>query len=222
MTDFTTKPRKYYADRLWNYPTGAGLPSGFTARWATTNISWSVQAETADGAPSDKEIKATITLAGHYAVSFDRAGQRANVDALVLVLAPGTSGTSSHGGVAIRISGSAGSENAYTASLRSSAGAASSLRLMKLVAGTETQIAVHSLTWTANTWYYIRLRSFGTSLKSKIWALGSAEPSSWQIDTTDSDVTGAGYCGIYVRHAGTNPAISYIAVSQNFAAPRVA
>jgi hypothetical protein len=219
VTDFTTRPRKYFADRLWNHAIGAGLPTGFTARMDTTDSTWAVQAESAAGPPSDKEIKATLAAVGHYGVSLDSVGQKADLGVIGLVLAPTTTGSANHGGVAVRMSGSAGSENCYYASLRSTTGAASALRVARVVSGTDTLLANFSIVWTVNTWYFIRLRAFGTAVKAKIWAQGAAEPTTWGVEATDANVTGAGYAGFYARQTSSDPAFAYVAATQNYPPP---
>jgi hypothetical protein len=41
----------------------------------------------------------------------------------------------------------------------------------------------------AETYYNIRFRVVGDTLKAKYWATGTTEPSSWQVETTDSSYT---------------------------------
>ena len=43
---------------------------------------------------------------------------------------------------------------------------------------------------TAATWYRLRLRCSGTSVKARFWLDGSGEPGTWDIDTTVTAVTG--------------------------------
>lgn len=45
-------------------------------------------------------------------------------------------------------------------------------------------------------WHWIRFQVSGESLKAKVWRETEEEPVDWDIETTDSDVTGAGYVGL--------------------------
>lgn len=209
-------PITYYADRLWNHGTGSGLPTGFTARWATANITWSVQAESVDGPPSNKEIKATITTTGQFCASLDSFGQKANVDVVAMVqLAAVAAGAVSAGGVACRVSGGAGTENGYVLSFRTVTGAGSRIRLTKIIGGAAAvEVAFGAFTWTSATQYYLRQRVIGTTHWGKAWAVGSPEPATWQINAvTDSSITGAGYVGLYASNLDSDPAFGYIAAA---------
>lgn len=44
-------------------------------------------------------------------------------------------------------------------------------------------------TFSTTAWYRVRFRLVGTSLKSKIWLVGTAEPATWTLSTTDGSVT---------------------------------
>jgi hypothetical protein len=43
-----------------------------------------------------------------------------------------------------------------------------------------------NFTYVPDTWYRWRIRIVGTSLKARLWVEGTAEPSAWDIDFTDS------------------------------------
>lgn len=70
------------------------------------------------------------------------------------------------------------------------------LRLEKDASGTTSTIATDS--GAANPldqWVWLRFRANGTNLSVKTWVDGNDEPASWDIETTDSDVSG-GYVGV--------------------------
>jgi hypothetical protein len=71
------------------------------------------------------------------------------------------------------------------------------LTLRKRVANVETQLATYTspLTHTAGTFYRVRLRAQGTSLKAKIWAVSAPEPTVWHVEATDSALTAAANIG---------------------------
>lgn len=57
--------------------------------------------------------------------------------------------------------------------------------------------------WKVSTWYWMRFRVNGTSLKLKVWGENDPEPVAWDLEATDSDVTVAGMTGVgrYVRNS---------------------
>lgn len=64
--------------------------------------------------------------------------------------------------------------------------------------GSETQLGSAysiSYTYSAMAWYTIRLAASGSSLMAKVWPQGSAEPNTWQVTATDTDLTAAGAIG---------------------------
>lgn len=52
--------------------------------------------------------------------------------------------------------------------------------------------------------YWHRFRVKGTSIKYKYWLDGAVEPAAWNLDTTDSSVTGGGICSF--NAGGGSPA----------------
>jgi hypothetical protein len=132
---------------------------------------------------------------------------------------PGTpTGTQTLGGAACRISGSAGSANCYAFSFGGTSSNPDIIRLRKIVANTTTSLNSPAITWTPNTWYWVRLRAIGNAIKGKYWQLGSAEPAAWTAEATDSDITAAGYAGLYSSNA-VDPSFGYIAVAPGSPAP---
>lgn len=79
------------------------------------------------------------------------------------------------------------------------------IEIRKDVAGTFSTVtgASASFTYSTNTFYWMRFRAVGTSLRAKIWADGSSEPSSWTISGTDSSISAAGRYGIVASPAAT-------------------
>ncbi|MDN5687845.1 MAG: PKD domain-containing protein, partial [Brachybacterium sp.] len=66
---------------------------------------------------------------------------------------------------------------------------------------------LQGLTIQSNTTYHVRLQVFGvgeTTVRSKIWEDGSAEPTDWQLTTTDStpELQEAGHMGIATYASG--------------------
>ena len=79
----------------------------------------------------------------------------------------------------------------------------STIRLRRFTGGTNTYCATCSFTYTkdANP-QRVRFRIEGARVQVKMWAAGTPEPASWQIDWTDpTPVTGSGY--LQLHHNGT-------------------
>jgi hypothetical protein len=65
-------------------------------------------------------------------------------------------------------------------------------------AGTPTQLATAAFTAVADTWYRMRAQCQGTALRLKVWDDGDAEPSAWDLETTDATHTsGSVGCGAF-------------------------
>lgn len=103
--------------------------------------------------------------------------------------------------LASRISGVAGTENVYTARLN--AGTVNSLELFKYVNGAGTMLAVTgNLIVSLNTWYTLRFKTEGTTLKAKVWERTLPEPAEWTLTATDSSLVD-GAVGIFEAFQGT-------------------
>lgn len=85
---------------------------------------------------------------------------------------------------------------------------ASGLSLDKSVASVITgAIATSSVTFAAGKTYAIRLRASGTTVQVRAWEIGArgmaGEPTTWNINTTVTGVTAAGWVGLGGFHATT-------------------
>jgi len=70
------------------------------------------------------------------------------------------------------------------------------LSLWTLVNGAETQVGVSVAKGATNDTYYgMRLAVSGTSVKVRSWLASGAEPTTWDIDTTQSTVNASGLAG---------------------------
>lgn len=67
--------------------------------------------------------------------------------------------------------------------------------------------------WDTTNFWWLRFRVIGTSLKSKMWQYGTAEPTTWENDYTNSNVTAAGYIGLGVFYLDANYACLWFAVA---------
>lgn len=188
-----------YTNDFGSY-TADAQPSDWTARWVTTNSTFA--ARTKSGAQGGKTLEHTSTADGRRLLSYnaiDSDANRADAEILVRVRTTGSVGTAAlldQVRSVLRGSGAAGAESCYF--LQFSESATGSIRLGKLVSGTQTMLgtAFAMPRWQSNVWYWMRFKVSGTSLSGKIWEDGEKEPTSWQVTATDSSVTGAGWVGV--------------------------
>lgn len=135
-------------------------------------------------------------------------------DGQALVLMKGLS-TGFDNSVIIRsaLFNSVGSRNYYAFDVLGSV-----LRITKYVSGTRTvlQEVSNSISVTAQFW--VRLETTSTNVRGRIWADGNAEPSIWNIEVTDSSITGPGFAGLGV-YSGTVKVYQYSTGSGGDPAP---
>jgi hypothetical protein len=180
-------------------------PSGWTPRFSTANHSWTVRAVT--GTTGGKVLRGQFSAStdARRAVSFD-AHSAADVDIVcrMRTTRKTTSITTStiHHGIMCRGSGSGGSESLYLLNFRAGGSAGDIIQLLKYVSGAATAIKSEAFSWSANTWYYMRLQVIGKNLRGKVWAGARGdEPEDWLISETDESLTGSGWVGLFNFYA---------------------
>lgn len=67
------------------------------------------------------------------------------------------------------------------------------ITINKAVSFSYTQLDSHSFTVSQNTDYKFRFYVVGTSIKAKIWLASNSEPASYDMEATDSAVTGSNF-----------------------------
>lgn len=104
--------------------------------------------------------------------------------------------------------------NLYRIEMIHTTGNAIQLDIVKIVTGTPTTL-VSATTISgvgAATNMNLRLQVVGTSIRGKAWDASTAEPATWNVETTDTSITAAGVTLVSaVRNTGntnTNPTIS--------------
>ncbi|WP_406014320.1 poly-gamma-glutamate hydrolase family protein [Streptomyces sp. NBC_00984] len=101
--------------------------------------------------------------------------------------------------------------NAYLARLEFSAAQAVILTLRKRVAGTESLLVQNTtgLTHAAGARFGLRLQVTGTTLRARAWQAAAPEPTTWQVETSDTDLTDTGQVGmraiLSTTYTGTLP-----------------
>lgn len=72
------------------------------------------------------------------------------------------------------------------------------------VGATQTQLTTQSISGAAaGEWWHYRFQINGSALKVRVWEDGGSEPGTWDIETTDSTYSTAGYVGL-LKGANTN------------------
>lgn len=122
-------------------------------------------------------------------------------------------------GVAARGKGSAGADDLYTFVLnQSGSGLQDRVAIIKRDSAVQTTLGTASFSWFLNTNYWLRFRVRGTTLQGRVWAEGSTEPSTWNIEVTDSDISDAGVVGIWHYFTGAEFEIGHFEANVLYAA----
>lgn len=98
-------------------------------------------------------------------------------------------------------------DNFYSAQLQFNPDQTIYLELNKEVANVATVIATDTttgLTHSAATLYRLRFQLIGPNLRCKAWLASSPEPDAWNIETTDTSLTGPGGYGVRCRSSTGN------------------
>lgn len=182
-----------YTTNFSEYSTGS-VPSDWTERWDSSS-EWKVQ--TGSGLGS-KQLEFVQTADNDHACSWDDVGSVADIKILAKIQTPSSGGGAYWPGVVIRGAGTDGTDNdGYTLRIDCTF---NRLKLDYYDNGSIGNVTYVTKTFSQGTWYWFRFEASGTSLKGKAWADGSSEPGSWDIDTTDSTITAAGWAGIDSRN----------------------
>jgi hypothetical protein len=205
-----------YTESAWGSSNGVYPTSVLTKRWTTTNET-TVQCTTLTEATSGYVFESEWSAGAIRGNTLDSVDGDANRDdAEVLVRARiGTADETF--GVLLRGSGSASSEQMYLAYLDwSGFGSNFTLRVGRYVSGSFTLIASgNTISYTNDDWFFVRFRVNGTTLQARWWTQKEQEPAHWSIDTTDSNVTGVGWTGLFSSQANFNSEVDWISVGTN-------
>ncbi len=173
--------------------TGAA-PTGWTARWTSTGATWLVRADASSTAGKYLEFARTTTA--RRLLSYDSIDSDSGRDNAEIFARYTTTGITEayQFWLVLRGSGAAATEGGYVFTNLNP----TQVQIAKLVSGTLTALATVTVpTMVNNTYYSFRFRVNGTALKAKIWkGQTDPEPSTWDIEITDSAITGTGYAGI--------------------------
>ena len=190
MAQFFTNFSEYTTDET---------PTGWTSRWVAPTSFLVV----ADGAATGGKVLRIVKEQARSLLSFDAINgdaNRDNIEVLLRCRATTISEATTQIGVAARASGAATSENGY----RGNFSTATQLAQGKYVSGASTPLGNAVKSWTVDTWHWLRFQCTGTTVRSKSWTGAiSSEPGSWDISATDSDISAAGWAGVFMFGAST-------------------
>jgi hypothetical protein len=198
VEDFGEFAGAVYSTNFSGYVTGSA-PSDWTARFVTGDVVYSVEADaSAIGGTVLRAVRTTSS--GRSLLSWDAIDvdvDRADVEVLCRVRSDSTTASATRGGALVRGSGAAAAETGYTISLRTDLDVGTT-RSAKFVAGTATTLVDTNQEILPDTWYWMRFRVTGTDLRVKRWAGAFGdEPGAWTHETTDPDISDAGWVGAY-------------------------
>jgi hypothetical protein len=167
--------------------------SAFTAEWDSAATDWDIVSET-DAALGGTVLELDAASAGRHALSWDTVGEAADVEVLTLVRVVADTDNFSDWcrSIARGEGGGSGSETGYFDGLNDPNG----YSISKYVAGASSGLASTDAVPPVGSWVWTRLRVEADLLKFKYWPRGSAEPDTWALSVTDSDITTAGWAGV--------------------------
>jgi hypothetical protein len=188
-------PSNIYSTQFTGGSTGVA-PSGWTATSAPANVTWTVEA---DATASDgRVLRAVGTSTARHILRADAVSSSATTEE-VLVRMKFSTGNTYGPGVAVRHSMNGSAESAYVLYFRPNAG---DIEMDRFLNGGWAWMGGAGFATTPGSWYWIRFRAEGTALKAKVWADGSAEPSSWTLTVNDGAITSGGV-GVYIYEPNT-------------------
>lgn len=193
------------SDRRTNFKeyTSDQAPSGWTARWVTTGVNWRVREDNQVIGGKKLRAEMTGTTNARRGLSWFSAE---NVD--IYCRSNSThydpSATDmTHQGIFVRGSGNAASEQMYILLLRRADTTGSEkIQIAKYIAGTQTAIADKVFAWVGKGFLWLRFQVKGNALKAKVWSGEKEdEPANWDISTTDNNISGSGWCGVFAFYS---------------------
>lgn len=176
------------------------LPTGWSNRWNALGGSpktiFTNQSGPAGASYGGKIVLVDVqSTGGRSIISADALGSAADIDMKARIRATAGPNAFAVGLAARGVEDGGGFDGYFVAIGRVS----NTINLSKIVNGTATSLLTPAFTMTSGLWYWMRFQVSGTALRVRMWAHSAAEPGTWLIDTTDSDLSAAGFAGIYNR-----------------------
>ena len=142
---------------------------------------------TVQSVSSNKVLQRTGTATQDDRARWDTAGTFTDIEFYGDFQVPTTKGDPT---VMWRITGTAASPTGYQAVFDN---VNNVISVYKTIAGVATKIVTDvTKAFTQGVWWHFRVQQVGTAMKIRVWT-GATEPSTWDVNTTNGDVVGAGY-----------------------------
>lgn len=189
------------------YPNGA--PADWTDFWGTGDFTATVESNAAGDIDfGTKWLKWEGSADDRSVLTWDDLGNMS--DACMVTKIRTAAAVAGNGvWVFLRVSGTAGNENAYYCLFGSS-----SLYVRKRVGGADTTLDTIGLALAANTEYWIKFQAIGTAIKVKVWPADAVEPNDWLSEQTDAAIA-SGAVGIGAYDATQDYYLDYIGVDSS-------
>lgn len=172
------------------YTTGS-LPSDWSRRWASDGTDWIVRDDAT--ATGGKVLRAEGDgVSRRRMASWDALGTSYADMELYEVFS--LSATNRDGTVAGRCSGTGGSETGYRVGYNLTT---YGNEIARYSSGSFSRISYSAYTPSVDTWYKSRVLISGSNLKIRTWLATDSEPSTWNVETTNSNITAAGWIGLF-------------------------
>lgn len=165
-----------YATDFSNYSTGSNLPPGWYTQWVSGSWSRLLSSGTIGG----RLLRENGTATARVGAAWGELDNANNVEMLVRTRASAI--TTNQSRVLFRVGTPTSGQNGYFCELNSG----SSFNMTRYTGSTQLSLGSYSFQWSADTWYWVRIRAVGTSLLARVWESGTPEPSVWHISASDS------------------------------------
>ena len=197
LTDTVSLVAQFVTD-FSEYTSGA-QPSDWTERWNPANFAATV-AETGlpAGTLSTKALRVTGTLHSWYALTWDLVGSvSGDAEVLARWRHEHTEDIDHPVMLHVCVSGTQSADmNTYAVAGRL---LVDRVEMRRVASGVSHVFATPTVTLDRDTWYWTRLQRSGTTIRARVWAHGTSEPTEWTASATDTTHT-SGSVGIG-RHA---------------------
>lgn len=193
---------QFYTD-FSEYSTTAALRNAFPSGWSASGLNIS---KLVDSGRSFMRLSASSS--GHQGVYWPVVGSASGtVEILTRARTSSTSGTRWRIVLHSNLNTPGGSATGYLGEI----GPSGAVRTRLLNNNLSTVLHTESHPITINAWYWMRLRREGTQLRLKFWREGESEPASWNLISTNTNLSG-GYVGVGIHSSTGYSDFSFLSV----------
>ena len=190
-------------DNFDGYSTGAGTPAGWTDSGTGSGYTITVQADGGSPGGQSLEIDKTATGLESANLTFDESS--GSISALMLYE------STANGRPGLEVNWDDATESGYLMQMDTDT---NSVAIYRATSGSYTLLDSFSFTLNAGTSYWVRLHYdlAQTRVLGKIWADGSDEPDTWNLDASDATYA-SGHVGIRLFSSSVVATATYHRVS---------